>query len=191
MGLWESLTGRTRAKAPDLDNLFLVPSAAITLETGLELRPTGTGSVCYRAPVGAAYDQVQADVLALLGSDSTPDVEVSRDSFGFTWLVVTGDPADTGGLCTDLHAVNSTLAEQGFDGGLLCTLVPFADPGGRRLGLVYLYKQGTFYPFAPLVGAGQRRDNLLEISVRDALAGELPMERDLQRWLAVWGAPGL
>ena len=191
MGLWESLTGRTRAKAPDLDNLFLVPSAAITLETGLGLRPTGTGSVCYRAPVGAAYDQVQADVLALLGSDSTPDVEVSRDSFGFTWLVVTGDPADTGGLCTDLHAVNSTLAEQGFDGGLLCTLVPFADPGGRRLGLVYLYKQGTFYPFAPLVGAGQRRDNLLEISVRDALAGELPMERDLQRWLAVWGAPGL
>ena len=191
MGLWESLTGRTRAKAPDLDNLFLVPSAAITLETGLGLRPTGTGSVCYRAPVGAAYDQVQADVLALLGSDSTPDVEVSRDSFGFTWLVVTGDPADTGGLCTELHAVNSTLAEQGFDGGLLCTLVPFADPGGRRLGLVYLYKQGTFYPFAPLVGAGQRRDNLLEISVRDALAGELPMERDLQRWLAVWGAPGL
>jgi hypothetical protein len=191
VGLWESLTGRTRAKAPDLDNLFLVPSAAITLETGLGLRPTGTGSVCYRAPVGAAYDQVQADVLALLGSDSTPDVEVSRDSFGFTWLVVTGDPADTGGLCTELHAVNSTLAEQGFDGGLLCTLVPFADPGGRRLGLVYLYKQGTFYPFAPLVGAGQRRDNLLEISVRDALAGELPMERDLQRWLAVWGAPGL
>lgn len=191
MGLWESLTGRTRAKAPDLDNLFLVPSAAITLETGLGLRPTGTGSVCYRAPVGAAYDQVQADVLALLGSDSTPDVEVSRDSFGFTWLVVTGDPADTGGLCTDLHAVNSTLAEQGFDGGLLCTLVPFADPGGRRLGLVYLYKQGTFYPFAPLAGAGQRRDNLLEMSVRDALAGELPMERDLQRWLAVWGAPGL
>ena len=191
MGLWESLTGRSRVKAPDLDNLFLVPSAAITLETSVGLRPTGTGSVCYRAPAGAAYDQVQADVLALLASDSTPDVEVSQDSFGFTWLVVSGDPADTGGLCTDLHAVNITLAEQGFGHGLLCTLVPFVDAGGRRVGLVYLYKQGTFYPFAPMSGAGQRRDNLLEISLRDALAGELPMEKDLQRWLAVWGAPGL
>jgi len=191
VGLWESLTGRSRAKAPDLDNLFLVPSAAITLETGLGLGPTGTGSVCFRAPVGAAYDQVQSDVLALLGTDSTPAVEVTRDSFGFTWLVVSGDPADTGALCTDLHAVNSTLAEQGFDGGLLCTLVPFADAGGRRVGLVYLYKQGTFYPFAPQPGGAQRRESLLEISVRDALSAELPMEDDRQRWLAVWGAPGL
>jgi len=192
VGLWESLTGRSRAPAPKLDALFAVPSAALTLEAGLGLRPTGTGSVCYRAPTGAAYDEVQRDVLALLGAaDDAPSVEVSQDSFGFTWLVVSGDPIDTGGLCTDLHAVNLTLAEQGFAHGLLCTLVPFADAGGRRVGLVYLYKQGTFYPFAPAAGTDQRRDNLLEISLRDALAGELPMEKDLQRWLAVWGAPGL
>ena len=192
MGLWESLTGRSRVRAPNLDSLFLVPSAAITLEAALGLRPTGSGSVCYRAPAGAAYEQVQADVLALLGNATdAPAVEVSNDSFGFTWLVVSGDPCDTGALCTDLHAVNSTLTDQGFAHGLLCTLVPFADTGGRRIGLVYLYKQGTFYPFAPTVGPEQRRDNLVEISVRDALAGELPVERDLQRWLALWGAPGL
>ena len=37
----------------------------------------------------------------------------------------------------------------------------------------------------------QTRDNLLEISVRDQLQGELPMETDLSRWFALWGAPGL
>ena len=104
---------------------------------------------------------------------------------------MSGDPTDTGGLCTDLHAVNTSLEEQGFAHGLLCTLVPFADGSGRRVGLVYLYKQGTFYPFAPAAAGGQERDNLTEISVRDALAAELPMEKDLQRWLAVYGAPGL
>jgi hypothetical protein len=57
--------------------------------------------------------------------------------------------------------------------------------------LVYLYKQGTFYPFAPLTEDGERRDNMLELQVRDHLAAELPMERDLQRWMSVWGAPGL
>jgi hypothetical protein len=67
--------------------------------------------------------------------------------------------------------------------------VPFHDASGRTFGLVYLYKQGTFYAFAP-TGA-KSRDNLLEIQVRDTLAGELPMEQDLQRWLALWGAPGL
>ncbi len=35
------------------------------------------------------------------------------------------------------------------------------------------------------------RDNLLELSVRDQLRHELPMEEDLQRWLALWDAPGL
>jgi hypothetical protein len=90
---------------------------------------------------------------------------------------------------TDLHAVNTTLEEQGFGPGLLCSLVSFTDPTGRRLGLVYLYKQGTFYPFAPL--DGQRRDNILEIQIRDLLANDLPIEPQLQRWMPVWGAPGL
>jgi hypothetical protein len=190
MGLWETLTGRTRPKAANLDSLFLVPSAAITLQTAAGLTPTGSGSVCYRAASGAAFQQTQDDVVALLNADpGAPDVEVSRDDFGFTWLVAHRDPSDTSGLCTDLHAVNTALEAQGFGPGLLCSLVPFADPSGRRVGLVYLYKQGTFYPFAP-TGA-QARDNLLEIEVRDHLTGELPMERDLGRWMALWGAPGL
>ena len=66
--------------------------------------------------------------------------------------------------------------------------MPFRDAGGRRLGLVYLYKQGTFYAFAPT--GPQQRDNLLEIQVRDTLAQELPMETT-SSWLAVWDAPGL
>ena len=69
------------------------------------------------------------------------------------------------------------------------TRLPFADASGTKVGLVYLYKSGRFYPFAPT--GPERRDNLLEIQVRDALAGELPIEKDLGRWLAVWGAPGL
>ena len=67
---------------------------------------------------------------------------------------------------------------------------PVHGPDGRRVGLVYLYKQGTFYAFAP-TGDGKTRDNLLEISVREQLQGELPMETDLSRWFALWGAPGL
>ncbi|MBZ5736730.1 PspA-associated protein PspAB [Nocardioides mangrovi] len=195
MGLWDVITGRSRPKPARLDSLFLVPSAAITLETTLGLTPTGTGSVCYRAATGAAFAQVQAEVVELLNADpDEPDVEIRQDEFGFTWLVVHDDPEDEAGigdLMTDLHAVNASLEEHGFGPGLLCSLVPFAGADGRPVGLVYLYKQGTFYPFAPAAGGDRRRDNLLEIQLRDTLAGELPMEQDLSRWLAVWGAPGL
>jgi hypothetical protein len=190
MGFWDAVTGRSRPKAANLDALFLVPSAAITLQTTAGFTPTGVGSVCYRAAPGAAFQQTQDDVIALLNGDpGAPDVEVRRDEFGFTWLVARRDPTDLSGLCTDLHAVNTALEAQGFGPGLLCSLVPFQDASGRRVGLVYLYKQGTFYPFAS--AGAQSRDNLLEIEVRDHLVGELPLERDLGRWLALWGAPGL
>lgn len=190
MGLWETMRARTQPKRNNLDALFLVPSAAVTLQTALGFEATGTGSVCYRSAAGAAFAQAQQDVIALIRDDAeAPDVTVTEDDFGFTWLVVDGDPGDMSGLCTDLHAVNTTLELNGFEGGLLCSLVPFVNAAGQRFGLTYLYKQGTFYPFAPT--GEQSRDTLLELSVRDLLAEELPMEPDLQRWLAVWKAPGL
>ena len=190
MGLWRDVLGRRREVPPNLDRLFLVPSAAITLETALGLTPTGEGSVCFRAPGGAAYQLLERELVQLLGDARVSSVQ---DSYGFTWLVLRGqDDADgtrLDSLCTDLHAVNTTLESQDFDSGLLCTLVLFADPSGRRVGLVYFYKQGTFYAFAP--HGHDERDNLTEIQIRDALAEEMPMEPDMARWLALWGAPGL
>ena len=111
------------------------------------------------------------------------------DSFGYTWLTLHGDPDDLATLVTSLHAVNTTLEEQGFASGLLCSLLGFRDAAGRVAGLVYLYKQGTFYPFCP-TGPNQR-DALLERQVLDAVDPELPMEPELSRWMPVWGAPGL
>ncbi len=189
MKLWDALTGRTKPVQANLDALFALPSAAITLQTAAGFRPTGRGAVCYRAAEGAAFAQAQQDIVALLDNDDDPDVERSTDEFGFTWLLAQQDPDDLAALVTDLHTVNTSLEAQGFGPGLLCSLVGFADASRRRLGLVYLYKQGTFYPFAPQ--GGRNRDNLLEIQVRDLLKNELPVEPKLNRWMPVWGAPGL
>ena len=189
MSFWDSILGRRNPVQAKLDALFALPGAAVTLQTAAGFNATGVGSVCYREAEGAAFAQTQADVVALLDADDGPDVERSVDQFGYTWLVTRQDPSDMSALVTDLHAVNTTLEAQGFGPGLLCSLVGFTDASGRRLGLVYLYKQGTFYPFAPL--EGQRRDNILELQIRDLLATELPVEPQLQRWMPVWGAPGL
>ena len=185
----DSLFGRSKPVKADLDQLFGLPAAAITLEAGAGFRPTGVGSVCFRAAEGGAFAQVQSDVQALLDADGGPKVESSVDSFGFTWLLARTDPPDVSALVTDLHAVNSTLEAAGYGPHLLCSLVGFADQAGRRLALVYLYKRGSFYPFAPL--SGERRDNTLELQVRAQVADDLRIEPDLSRWFPVWGAPGL
>jgi hypothetical protein len=190
MGFLDTLLGRTKPVQPKLDALFALPSAAITLQASIGLTPTGTGSVCFRAAEGRAFGDIEKDVRELLsmGADAA-QVEVTSDSYGFTWLVCRHSSDDLEALVTDLHAVNSSLADGGFGPQLLCTLVGFRDEHGRRLGIVYLYKRGTFYPFAPQ--SGERRDNGLELQVRGSVGADLKIEPDLSRWFPVWGAPGL
>jgi hypothetical protein len=190
VGFLDTLLGRTKPVPPKLDALFALPNAAVTLQAAMNLEPTGTGSVCFRAVEGRAFSDIESDVRQLLAmGESAGKVEVTSDSYGFTWLVCRHSSDDVETLVTDLHAVNSSLMDGGFGPQLLCTLVGFRSTEGRPLGIVYLYKRGTFYPFAPL--PGERRDNALELQVRGAVGADLNIEPDLGRWLALWGAPGL
>lgn len=194
MGFFDSIMGRSKPVKPNLDSLFAVPSAAITMQAALGYEPTGDGSVCFRAAGGAAFATLQADIVELLKADSeAPEVRVITDEYGFTWIEVDRPPgSDINGLCTGLHSVNTSLEAAGFGPSLLCTVITFTGPNDAHAGLVYLYKQGTFYPFCPQGDPQQqRRDNLTEINLRDTLSADLPMERDTSRWLALWGAPGL
>jgi hypothetical protein len=195
MGFLDALLGRSKPVKPNLDQLFGLPSAAITLEAAAGFKPTGLGSVCFAGVEGGAFAEVQQDVRALLDADlgSTAEgnapVESSRDEYGYTWLLVRQRPDDLASLVTDLHAVNSALEGHGFGPQLLCSLVGFRDAEDRPLALVYLYKRGAFYPFAPL--PGEKRDNSLELRVKALLPNDLRIEEDLSRWFPVWGAPGL
>ncbi|GAB3447316.1 hypothetical protein GCM10027570_19570 [Streptomonospora sediminis] len=207
MSFLRALLGRSKPAQPDLDALFGLPSAAITLQAAAGLRPTGTGSVAFRAAEGQAFTELQQSVTDLLNADEGPDVEAVADEYGYTWLVLQAiEPGqqDTAGpaappagagesgiseLVTDIHAVNSSLEAHGFGPSLLCSLVAFTDANDRRVALVYLYKRGTFYPFAPL--SGQRRDNAFELQVEAAVGNDLAIEQDKARWFPVYGAPGL
>jgi len=191
VGFLDALLGRSKPVQPDLDRLFALPSAAVTLAASTSFVPTGVGSVCFRAMEGRAFGDIEADVRQLLDSDAAKmaPVEVSTDSYGFTWMVIRQPADQLEALVTDLHAVNSTLADSGFGPSLLCSLVTFRDSKDRRLAIVYLYKRGTFYPFAPL--PGERRDTAVELQVRAAIEGDLMIEKDLGRWFPVWGAHGL
>jgi hypothetical protein len=188
VGFLDAVLGRRKIKGPDLDALFAVPTAAITLQTAADLVPTGTAAICYRDPEGAPFDRLEADLTAMLQA-SRP--QLSRDRHGYTWITLHGSADDVGALVTDLHAVTTSLQMEGFGPNILCDLVPFRAGDGRVVALVYLPKRGTFYPFAPVRGHGQTRDNALELQVRAVVGSELPIEPDVTRWFAVWDAPAL
>ena len=188
MGLLDTILGRSKPVKPDLDALFALPSAAVTLEASLGLKPTGVGSVCVKPAEGGGFAGLRDQIDQLLAADNDKYAE-TKDSFGFSWITRSGSPDDLADLVTDLHAVNSSLADAGFGPALLCTLVAFSDGREPALGLVYLYKRGTWYPFAPT--GPDKRDNQRELGVRAAIGDDLKIEPDLTRWFPVWGAPGL
>ncbi|MFF6833309.1 hypothetical protein ACFY84_15745 [Streptomyces sp. NPDC012438] len=192
MGFLDALFGRSKPARPDLDQLFGLPSAAITLQAAIGFTPTGAGSVCFAAIEGGAFAQVRQEVRDLLDADSErggAPVEFSTDEYGYSWLLSRRAPDDLPALVGDLHAVNTALQDSGFGPQLLCSLVTFHDAELRPLALVYLYKRGTFYPFAPL--PGNKRDNPLELQVKAVIKDDLRIEEDLTRWFPLWGAPGL
>ncbi len=192
MSWLDSVLGRSKPVAPDLDALFALPSAALGLQASTGLVPTGIGSVCIKPLEGADFARSQAQVEALLALDAATPVEASPDSYGYLWTTVHAEAGRVSDVTAALHAANTTYESAGFGPGLLCSLVGVSgevDGRQRSAALVYLYKRGTFYPFAPL--GGEKRDTALEFQMRAALGDDLKVEPDLSRWFPVWGAPGL
>jgi len=189
MSLFDTLLGRTKPKQANLDALFALPSAAVTLQAEAGLRPSGGAAVAFKPASGQAFAEARSELEDLLGMsarESQTELREEEDAFGYRWVVLS-DP-DLEDLVGSVHLVNSTLADRGFGPQLLCSVFGFApEEGGAAAFLVYLYKRGTFYPFAPL--PDERRDNELELRLRGLLQGELPVEPDLARWFPLWGVP--
>jgi len=186
----DSILGRTKPKRANLDALFAVPGAAITLEASMGVTSAGAAAVCFKP--ASAYDfatttnEIQ-ELLELQAKDTGSEISQHQDSYGYHWIIV-HDP-DLSDLVTSVHMVNSTLAERGFDNQLLASVFAFRGDDGGVVHLVYLFKRGTFYPFVPALGGGERRDNQKELQLQAALGHEVPLEADLTRWFPIWGAP--
>jgi hypothetical protein len=189
VGLRDTLFGRTKQVAPQLDNIFALPTAALTLQSELDLVTSGQAGLCFKAGSGESTITTDADIKELLNFDEVKDsFSITTDDLGFKWLVVNDPTID--GLVTKIHAANTTMVEHELGARLLCAVfgfVPATPPGEGSLRLVYLIKQGTFYPFAP-TGANQR-DNEFELRVKSFLSTDLVMEKDLSRWMALWNVP--
>ena len=154
MGLFDTILGRSKPVRANLDALFALPTAALTLQSAGGLVSSGHAGVCWKPPPGKAAADAQKEIADLVGDDAFHD---ALDKFDYGWLLL--DDSDIEELVTKIHMANSTLQDNGWGPQLLCSafgFVPGPDAPGdaRAFRLVYLFKRGTFYPFAP-VDAGK------------------------------------
>jgi len=188
LGLTDILFGRKRLKEASGEKLFALSTAAVTLETDLRLRPAGRAGVCFKRLSAGDFARVETDLQELLDvAARASQSRISRrsDEFGFEWIVVE-DP-ELEDLVTTVHLVGSELKARGFGPQLLAAVFRFEGDRGPAY-FIYGYKRGAFWPFVPM-GEGEQRDNARELELKAKLERELPIEQDLTRWLALYGAP--
>jgi len=102
-------------------------------------------------------------------------------------MIVRDDDVDD--LAVGINAVSDELAIGGYADRVLCAVFAFADAEGVPLYLIYNYKRGTWYPFAPSAAAVQERDTERELRLRALLGDGLPVEPEVSRWFPLWGIP--
>ena len=128
MGLLNTILGRTKPVQSDLDALFALPSASITLQSAAGLSCSGHAGVCFKPPTGQGFEDMQAEVVKLLAMDGSEGLQKTEDAYGYQWLVV--ENADIEALVTQIHMVNSSLADAGWGPQLLCSVFGIAHLPG-------------------------------------------------------------
>src|SRR5271166_2296097 len=124
MGLLDTILGRSQPVQSNLDDLFALPSASITLQSAAGMSCSGHAGVCFKPPTGQGIVEMQDEVVKLLSMNKGAGLTKTEDSFGYQWLVV--DDPYIEALVTQVHVVNSSLADAGWGPQLLCSVFGIA-----------------------------------------------------------------
>ena len=135
---------------------------------------SGHAGVCWKPPPGQGSADAQKEIGELVGDG----FRHAHDSFDYGWLLL--DDPDLEELVTKIHMANSTLQENGWGPQLLVSVFGFvpgpdAPDDARAFRLLYLFKRGTFYPFAPVDAEKERRDTELELRIRSMVGRRPPV----------------
>ena len=190
MGFLDAILGggkKLKGVAPD--RLFAMTTAHVTLQTGLDMKSSGSAGIVFQPINTADFEQILRDAHELLSGvneEQESELESSDDEHGYRWIILR-DP-DFEDLVVALNTISTELQGGGYGERLLAAVFPFEDNGGKRVYFIYNFKRGSFYPFVPSAGT-QQRDTESELRLKAQLERELPFEPETTRWFPLWEIP--
>ena len=176
------------ARSASDDAILGIAVAEPVLASTLGMSSVGKAGLTYKPASSDAFAEIEQEVRGLLhsGQQATGTrYAVETDEYGYRWVLVGGDRFED--LAMSLYVVGQSFIERGGKDLLLAAVFPFTFEG-QEVHWIFTFKDGAFYPFAP-VPETQRRNNELELELAAKAAEHLPVEKRLERWFALWGAP--
>jgi hypothetical protein len=187
LGLRDALFGKKKLSEPKEDRLFALTTAAVTLETSLGLKSAGAAAIAFKPQSSgefrSAFDDVD-ELVDAVAEQCGSKIERKTDEYGYDWVIVHDDQLED--LVGAAHTLASELTAKGFGSQLLAAIFRF-DGYEHPVYWIYGFKRGAWWPFIPT--GDSKRDNAKELELKSQLEGELPVEQDLTRWLALFDAP--
>jgi hypothetical protein len=204
VGLKDILTGRHEVKGPAPDRLFAISTAYIALQAEHDIAPAGAAAIVFQALQTSEFESIikeMEEVVMATGGENDTQVHTEDDSFGYRWMVLKDGSIED--LAVGINAVSGSIETAGHGERLLCAVFAFKDAKQRRVYFIYNYKRGYWYPFVPASGATNvssagggavaaqagERSTERELQLKAQMAGELPIEPELERWFPLWGIP--
>jgi hypothetical protein len=184
----DALLGRDKPIRSQLDRLFGLSTAELTLATEFDVTSTKAAAISFRPVSTGAFSQLLREVEALLQA-STKDSPLTwknqKDSYGYQWIILQAEEFTN--LVATVHMISRELQDNGFGEQLLASVFQFRDSNSRNVYWIYNYKRGTFYPFVP--AGSSTRDNATELRLSSVMNGELAVESEPEKWYPLWGVP--
>jgi hypothetical protein len=194
VGLRDIITGRHAVAGPAPDRLFAITTAYVALQAEHSIDSTGVAAIVFQALATSEFEATlrdMEDVVRATGGDTGTRVATQDDSYGYRWMVLRnpdGAPS-VEDLAVGINAVSSSIETAGHGERLLCAVFAFTDGQHRQVYFIYNYKRGSWYPFVPAPGEANERATERELQLKAQMAGELPIEPELERWFPLWGIP--
>ena len=196
--MWLFARGKAKSAsaAPKPDKLSSLATVSPRLAEQFHLNPTGKLGLCLRAHSGSKKDTspklTESDLEMLansaLGTSAVTqgtEFKATQDQYQYLWLVLRN--TDLGDLLSATSKVVTVIKEKGKKDLLVAALIPFRADEGKEANWIYEFDRDRFYPFVP--ETEPRRNNQLEIEMAEKTEKEMPVEQQLERWRAIWGAP--
>ena len=182
------LFGKGKGGASADDAILAIAVAEPSMSTALQIFPTGKAGLTYKPVDGEAFQELEHEVRGLLHSgqqNTGTRYTLETDEYGYRWVLLGDEQFED--LAMGLYVVGQSFSERRARDLLLAAVFPFTYQG-QEVHWIFTFKRGTFYPFAPIPET-QRRNNELEMELAAKVAEHLPVEKRLDQWYALWGAP--
>ena len=189
---WDSSTPSSAGTKPvraNLDALFALPTAALTLQSAGGLVTSGHAGVCWKPPPGQGAADAQKEISELVGEGFGH----AQDSFDYGWLLArrprprrAGDQDPHGQLDAAGQRLGAPAAVLGRSASSPVPTRP-ATPGPS--GSSTSSSAAPSIPSPRSTREKERRDTELELRIRTMVGADLPVEPDLTRWFPLWDMP--